>query len=84
MAAFAIATGSSNINLGSNGVGIIYSLPKLNSLPGIALLTSSGTGYFVSYARANEAAIFISSLICFDLVSNVALNKNGKHITLLI
>ena len=32
----------------------------------------------------NEAAIFISSFICFDLVSNVALNKNGKHITLLI
>ena len=48
IAAFAMATGSSNISLGSNGVGIIYSLPKINSLPGIARFTSSGTGYFVS------------------------------------
>jgi len=84
IAAFAIATGRSKISLGSNGVGIMYSRPKTNSRPGIAFLTESGTGYLASSAKAIAAAVFISSLIYFALTSRVALNKNGKHITLLI
>ena len=58
--------------------------PKTKSLPGIAFLTFSGTGFFASLAKAIAAAIFISSLIYLALTSKVALNKNGKHITLLI
>jgi len=45
-------------------------------------LTSSGTSSLAKAANAYAAAIFIYSLIFIDLVSNVALNKNGKHITL--
>lgn len=84
MAALATAVGKTVINLGSNGVGIIYSLPNSNLRPGIAYLTSSGTSSFVKPARAIAAAIFIVSLIYFERVSRVALNKNGKHMTLLI
>jgi len=84
IAALVIATGSSKINLGSNGVGITYSLPNVKSLPGIAIFTESGTGYLAKLASAIAAAIFISSLIYFALTSRVALKRNGKHMTLLI
>jgi hypothetical protein len=69
--------------LGSNGVGITYSAPKERSRL-TASLTDYGTSSLANSARARAAAIFISSFIDLDLVSRVALKRNGKHITLLI
>ena len=63
---------------------MIYSYPNSNDLFGYAFLTSIGIGILAIAAKALEAAIFIYSLIWDALTSNAALNKNGKHITLLI
>ena len=84
IAAWAMSGHRVVIKRGSNGVGIRYSGPNYKSALPVAFLTSSGTGYLARLARDLAVVSFISSLISFDRVSRVALNKNGKHMTLLI
>ena len=82
IAALATATGTVVINLGSNGLGIIYSFPKLNRVSPYTKLTCSGTDSFAKSARALTAAIFIASLIVVARTSRAPLKIKGKPNTL--
>ena len=82
IAAIATSTGIVVRSLGSNIDGTKYSFPNSRSTPLYALFTTSGTGYYASFARLFAHAIFISLLKCDALVSKAPLNKNGKTIAL--
>src|SRR6056300_320893 len=82
IAALAMAGGISEISLGSNGLGIIYSLLKANLVSPYAIFTCSGTGSLAKSAKAFTAAIFIASLIFVARTSKAPLNIKGKPKTL--
>ena len=82
IAAFAIAGASQSRTRGSNGFGIIYWRPNSILLPPYARITESGTSSFASFARACDAASFISSLIALARTSSVPRKMNGNPRTL--
>ena len=81
-AALATAGASHVSTRGSNGFGMRYSRPNDMLFTPYAFSTTSGTSSFASFARACDAAIFISLLIAFARTSRAPRKMNGKPRTL--